>query len=67
MAKLSKEQINELKNKGLITSTDNSELLANQSVDDLKDKEYITQVIPSSDIEESITPSTENGTESESK
>ncbi len=66
MAELTKKQIDELKNKGLITSTDNSELLANQSVDDLKYKEYITQVIPSSDIEESITSSNDS-MESESK
>lgn len=55
MAKLSKEQIEELKNLGLITSIDQATLLANTDVDELKDLKYINQVIPSAEIEEVVT------------
>ncbi len=65
MANLTKSQIDELKEKGLITQVVPSDDLASKTVDGLKNEKYITQVIPSSDIEESITPNT--GTESESK
>ena len=56
MANLSTANIDELKNLGLITSTDSAEALASQSVDDLKNKNYVTQVIPSADIEGALTP-----------
>lgn len=54
MAKLSKEQIDELKNLGLITSVDQSTLLANADVDQLKNLKYIGQVIPSDEIEDAV-------------
>ena len=54
MAKLSTEQINELKNLGLITSTDQATLLANTDVDELKNLKYINQVIPSDEIEDAV-------------
>ena len=54
MATLTKTQIDELKNLGLVTSIDSSEALAGKTVDELKENVYITQTIPSSDIEEAV-------------
>jgi len=55
MTKLSKEQINELKNLGLITSVDSADLLAGNDVDELKYDKYITHTIPSATIEDAVT------------
>lgn len=55
MANLSKEQINELKNLGLITSIDSAEDLMGATVDELKYDKYITHTIPSATIEAAVT------------
>ena len=46
---LTKEQIDFLKEKGFITSVDS---LSDMSVDELKELQFFTQVILSSDVEE---------------
>lgn len=56
MAKLSTEQINELKEKGFITQVIPSGDLANNTVDELKNKLFITSTDKSNDIENSLTP-----------
>ena len=64
MAKLTKAQIDELKNMGFVTSVDASEALASQSVDELKEMNYVTQVVPSADIEAAVTPVSSSAPES---
>lgn len=53
MAKLTADQVTELKTKGFITQVVASSELANNSVDELKIEKYITNVVPSADLEES--------------
>lgn len=55
MANLSKDQIDELKNLGIITTVDNSNDLANQTVDSLKNSKFVTITDPSAVIESAIT------------
>lgn len=57
MANLTTEQIDELKDKGIITQVIPSEDLAGEDVDSLKIEQFITHTDPSEDIEEAITPS----------
>ena len=55
MTKLTKAQIDELKEKGFITQVIPSTDLANNTVDDLKDDILITVTDPSADIEAAVT------------
>ena len=55
MANLSKDQIDELKEKGFITQVVPSESLADNTVDQLKLKKFVTKCEPSADIEEAVT------------
>lgn len=55
MANLSTDQINELKNKGIITQVIPSASLVDNTVDDLKIDELVTITVPSEDIEASVT------------
>ena len=55
MANLSTDQINELKNKGIITQVIPSASLADNTVDDLKIDELVTITVPSEDIEAAVT------------
>lgn len=56
MATLSKEQINELKNKRYITQTVSSDVLAGSTVAELKDSLLITSTNSNEDIENESTP-----------
>lgn len=55
MAKLTQNQIDELKELGFITQVVPSDNLADNTVDDLKIKEFITKTDPSDDIEAAVT------------
>lgn len=57
MAKLLKEQIDELKKIGYITEVISSSKLSGNTIDDLKISRFINHVDPSEDIEAAITPS----------
>ena len=52
---------------GFVTSVDASDALANQSVDELKEMNYVTQVVPSADIEAAVTPVSSSAPESGSE
>ena len=56
MAKLTKTQIDELKEKGFITQVIPSTSLVDNTVDQLKIKTLLTQCDPSADIEAAVTP-----------
>lgn len=55
MANLTKAQIDELKEKGLITQVVPSDDLASKTVDGLKNEKYVTVTDPSADIEAAVT------------
>ena len=55
MANLTKAQIDELKEKGLITQVVPSDDLASKTVDGLKNEKYVTVTDPSVDIETAVT------------
>lgn len=60
MAKLTADQVTELKTKGFITQVVASSELANNSVDELKIEKYITDVVSSEDIENALSSNDSN-------